>query len=147
MAEPRPACPGAWPARNTGNRTASFVLTTRRSPRTFAAMRTQPKAARTAFELAHGKPMHRTVHCAKLGIDAEGLDFAPWPGPLGQRVYEHISRQAWQQWLAHQTMLINEYRLNPLEAKTRQFLSEQMEKYFFGGDVAQPAGYVAPDEP
>ena len=91
--------------------------------------------------------MSRTVHCAKLGIEAEGLDFAPWPGPLGQRVYEHVSKQAWQQWLAHQTMLINEYRLNPLEAKTRQFLSEQMEKYFFGGDVAQPEGYVAPDQP
>ena len=92
--------------------------------------------------------MPRTVHCAKLDIDAEGLDFAPWPGPLGQRIYERVSRQAWQQWLAHQTMLINEYRLNPLEAKTSQFLAGEMEKYFFGGgEVAQATGYVPPDEP
>jgi len=92
--------------------------------------------------------MPRTVHCAKLGIDAEGLDFAPWPGPLGQRVYENVSKQAWQQWLAHQTMLINEYRLNPLEAKTRQLLAGEMENYFFGGgEIVRPAGYVAPDEP
>jgi Fe-S cluster biosynthesis and repair protein YggX len=92
--------------------------------------------------------MSHTVHCAKLGIDAEGLDFAPWPGPLGQRVYENVSRQAWQQWLAHQTTLINEYRLNPLEAKTRQFLAEEMQKFFFGGgELVRPAGYVAPGQP
>lgn len=89
--------------------------------------------------------MSRTIHCAKLGIDAEGLDFAPWPGPLGQRIYAEISKPAWQQWLTHQTMLINEYRLNPLDPKARQFLTGEMEKYFFGGDVAQPAGYTAPD--
>lgn len=90
--------------------------------------------------------MSRTVHCAKLGIDAEGLDFAPWPGPLGQRVYAEISKPAWQQWLAHQTMLINEYRLNPLDPKARQFLGTEMEKFLFGGDVQQPEGYVAPQE-
>jgi Fe-S cluster biosynthesis and repair protein YggX len=89
--------------------------------------------------------MSRIVHCAKLGRDAEGLDFAPWPGPLGQRIYAEISKEAWQQWLAHQTMLLNEYRLNPLEAKARQFLSAEMEKFLFGGDVAQPEGYVAPN--
>ena len=89
--------------------------------------------------------MSRTIHCAKLDIDAEGLDFAPWPGPLGQRIYAEISQQAWQQWLAHQTMLLNEYRLNPLDPKSRTFLSEEMEKFLFGGDVKQPEGYVAPD--
>jgi Fe-S cluster biosynthesis and repair protein YggX len=90
--------------------------------------------------------MSRTLHCAKLGIDAEGLDFAPWPGPLGQRVYAEISKPAWQQWLAHQTMLINEYRLNPLDPKARQFLGTEMEKFLFGGDVKQPEGYVAPQD-
>ena len=64
--------------------------------------------------------MTRTIHCAKLGTDAEGLDFAPWPGPLGQRIYAEISKPAWQQWLAHQTTLINEYRLNPLDPKVAQ---------------------------
>ena len=89
--------------------------------------------------------MSRTIHCSKLGTDAEGLDFAPWPGPLGQRIYAEISKPAWQQWLAHQTMLINENRLNPLDPKARQFLSGEMEKFLFGGDAEKPAGYVAPD--
>ena len=89
--------------------------------------------------------MSRTIHCAKLGIDADGLDFAPWPGALGQRIYAEISKPAWQQWLAHQTMLINEYRLNPLDADSRKYLGEEMEKFLFGGDFAKPAGYVAPD--
>jgi Fe-S cluster biosynthesis and repair protein YggX len=90
--------------------------------------------------------MSRTIHCAKLGTDAEGLDFAPWPGPLGQRIYAEISKLAWQQWLAHQTMLINEYRLNPLEPKARQFLAVEMENFLFAtGEVQQPAGYVAPE--
>ncbi|MBB6189313.1 oxidative damage protection protein [Rhodanobacter sp. MP7CTX1] len=89
--------------------------------------------------------MSRTIHCSKLGTDAEGLDFAPWPGPLGQRIYAEISKPAWQQWLAHQTMLINENRLNPLDPKARQFLSAEMEKFLFGGDAEKPAGYVAPD--
>ncbi|MFC5740449.1 oxidative damage protection protein [Dyella tabacisoli] len=88
--------------------------------------------------------MSRTVHCAKLGIDADGLDFAPWPGPLGQRIYAEISKPAWQQWLTHQTMLLNEYRLNPLDPKARQFLTTEMEKFLFGGEVKQPEGYVAP---
>jgi len=89
--------------------------------------------------------MSRTVRCAKLGIEAEGLDFAPWPGPLGQRIYAEISKPAWEEWKAHQVMLINEYRLNPLDPKARKFLGEEMEKFLFGGEVAQPEGYVAPD--
>jgi len=89
--------------------------------------------------------MSRTIHCAKLGIEAEGLDFAPWPGPLGQRIFAEISKPAWQQWLAHQTMLINEYRLNPLDPKSRQFLGGEMEKFLFGGDAQKPEGYKPPD--
>lgn len=89
--------------------------------------------------------MSRIVHCAKLNIDAEGLDFAPWPGPLGQRIYSEISKQAWQQWLAHQTMLLNEYRLSPLDPKSRSFLTEEMEKFLFGGDTTQPEGFVPPE--
>ncbi|WP_250625252.1 oxidative damage protection protein [Pinirhizobacter soli] len=89
--------------------------------------------------------MTRTVHCIKLDKDADGLDFAPWPGELGQRIYHQVSKEAWGQWLAHQTMLINEMRLSPLDPKTRSFLAAEMEKYFFGGDVAQPAGYVPPE--
>lgn len=89
--------------------------------------------------------MTRTVHCIKLDKDAEGLDFAPWPGELGQRIYQQVSKEAWGQWLAHQTMLINEMRLSPLDRSTRSFLAAEMEKYFFGGDVAQPAGYVPPE--
>jgi len=89
--------------------------------------------------------MTRTVHCIKLDKDADGLDFAPWPGELGQRIYNQVSKEAWGQWLAHQTMLINEMRLSPLDPKARGFLAAEMEKYFFGGDVAQPAGYVPPE--
>jgi Fe-S cluster biosynthesis and repair protein YggX len=89
--------------------------------------------------------MTRTVHCSKLGHDADGLDFAPWPGPLGQRIYSEISKAAWQQWLAHQTTLINEYRLNPLDPKSRSFLAAEMEKFLFGGDFAKASGFTAPD--
>jgi Fe-S cluster biosynthesis and repair protein YggX len=88
--------------------------------------------------------MSRTVFCVKLQRDAEGLAFAPWPGELGKRIYENVSKEAWAAWLAHQTMLINENRLNPLDAKTRGFIAAEMEKYFFGEGSDAPAGYVAP---
>jgi Fe-S cluster biosynthesis and repair protein YggX len=81
------------------------------------------------------------VHCAVFGAEAEGLDRPPYPGPLGQRIYENVSRQAWQKWLAHQTMLINEYRLSPLEAKSRQFLEQEMEKFFFGEGSEKPPDF------
>jgi Fe-S cluster biosynthesis and repair protein YggX len=90
--------------------------------------------------------MARTVNCVKLGREAEGLDFAPWPGELGRRIYESVSKQAWQDWLAHQTLLINENRLSPLDPGTRRFLSAEMEKYFFGGGAEKPAGYVPPED-
>ena len=85
--------------------------------------------------------MTRTVHCVKLGHDAEGLDRPPYPGPLGQRIFEQVSKQAWQDWLAHQTRLINEYRLALADPGARKFLAEEMEKFFFGGELAQ-TGYV-----
>ena len=89
--------------------------------------------------------MPRTVFCVKLQREAEGLAFAPWPGELGKRVFELVSKEAWAAWLAHQTMLINENRLSPLDPKHRAFLQTEMEKYFFGEGSAAPAGYVAPE--
>ena len=88
--------------------------------------------------------MSRTVQCVKLQRDAEGLDFAPYPGELGKRIYEQVSKEAWQQWLAHQTMLINENRLSPLDPKARKFLEGEMEKFLFGAGSEAPAGYVPP---
>ncbi len=88
--------------------------------------------------------MSRLVQCVKLKREAEGLERIPYPGELGKRIYEQVSKQAWQDWLKFQTMLINENRLNPINPKTRVFLEEQMEKYLFGEGVALPAGYVPP---
>ncbi|MDW8479347.1 MAG: oxidative damage protection protein [Xanthomonadales bacterium] len=90
--------------------------------------------------------MARTVFCVKLGREAEGLDYAPWPGELGRRIYEQISKEAWRQWLAHQTLLINEYRLSPLDPAARSFLAERMERFLFGGEAERPAGYRPPEE-
>ncbi|MEJ2308788.1 MAG: oxidative damage protection protein [Gammaproteobacteria bacterium] len=81
--------------------------------------------------------MSRTVNCVKLKKEAEGLDRAPYPGELGQRILDNVSKEAWQQWLQHQTMLINEYRLSPIDPKSRTFLEEQMEKFFFSDDQAE----------
>jgi Fe-S cluster biosynthesis and repair protein YggX len=86
--------------------------------------------------------MTRTVQCVLLGEEAEGLDYAPYPGELGQRIYEQVSKQAWQQWIAHQTMLINENRLTPIEPAARKFLEEEMEKFFFGEGSARPDQFV-----
>ncbi len=90
--------------------------------------------------------MTRMVQCQLLGEELEGLAFQTWPGELGKRVYEHISQKAWQQWMNHQTMLINEHRLSPLNPEHRAFLEEQMEKFFFGGGSEKPEGYVAPGD-
>ncbi|KTC88743.1 oxidative damage protection protein [Fluoribacter dumoffii] len=86
--------------------------------------------------------MTRTVFCCKLKQEAEGLLKPPFPGVLGERVYNEVSKQAWNMWLAHQTMLINEYRLNLMEAKAREFLKEEMQKYFFGEGSDKPSGYT-----
>ena len=82
--------------------------------------------------------MSRTVHCVLLGREAEGLARAPYPGPLGQRIYENVSAEAWKKWVAHQIMLLNEYRLSPVEPKARKFLEAEMEKFFFGGGSQKP---------
>jgi Fe-S cluster biosynthesis and repair protein YggX len=89
--------------------------------------------------------MPRTIHCAYLKREAEGLDRPPYPGELGQRIYANISKEAWQAWVRHQTMLMNEYRLSPIEPKARKFLVEEMEKFLFGGGSRAPEGYVAPE--
>jgi Fe-S cluster biosynthesis and repair protein YggX len=88
--------------------------------------------------------MSRRVTCIKLGREAEGLRAPPYPGDLGRRIFENVSQEAWRQWLAHQTMLINEYRLTPMEPKARKFLEEEMEKYFFGGGSDKPKEFVPP---
>lgn len=88
--------------------------------------------------------MTHLVHCVKLGREAEGLDRPPYPGELGKRIHANVSKQVWQDWLRHQTMLINENRLSPMDPKSRKFLEEQMEKYFFGEGAEMPQGYVPP---
>ncbi len=88
--------------------------------------------------------MARMVKCVKLGKEAEGLDFPPWPGKLGERIFEDVSKEAWQLWMNHQTMLMNEYRLNPLDPKARKMISEEMEKFLFGSGSKPPEGFVAP---
>ncbi|NQD35751.1 oxidative damage protection protein [Permianibacter sp. IMCC34836] len=88
--------------------------------------------------------MSRTVHCAKLGKEAAALALPPYPGALGKRIYESISAEAWEQWKAHQTMLINEKRLSMLDPAARKYLEGEMEKFLFGGDYEKPEGYVPP---
>lgn len=82
--------------------------------------------------------MTRMVNCVKLGREAEGLNSPTYPGELGQRIFEHVSQQAWQMWLRHQTMLINEYRLSPIDPKARKMLEQEMERFFFGQDISSP---------
>jgi Fe-S cluster biosynthesis and repair protein YggX len=84
--------------------------------------------------------MARSVFCEKLQRQTEGLDRPPWPGELGQRIYEHIGREAWQQWLDYQTMLINEHRLSPRDPDTRKFLAAEMQRFLFGESAAGDAG-------
>ena len=89
--------------------------------------------------------MARMVNCVKLGREAEGLDRPTYPGELGKRIYLNVSKEAWSAWLKHQTMLINENRLTPIEPKARKFLEEEMDKYFFGEGSKLPDGFVAPE--
>ena len=86
--------------------------------------------------------MSRMVNCVLLCDEAEGLDRPPYPGDLGKRVFENVSKLAWQRWVAHQTMLINEHRLTPFEPKAREFLEAEMEKFFFGEGSEKPSGFV-----
>ena len=85
--------------------------------------------------------MSRTVQCIVLNEEKPGLDRPPYPGDLGQRIFDNVSQEAWKQWLGHQTMLINEYRLVPIEPKDRKFLEEEMEKFFFQGGSSAPAEF------
>ena len=90
--------------------------------------------------------MTRTVQCVKLDREAEGLDRQPYPGELGQRIFENVSKEAWQGWIRFQTMLVNENRLNLADPRARKYLAEQMENYFFGEEAAMPSGYVPPKD-
>jgi Fe-S cluster biosynthesis and repair protein YggX len=91
--------------------------------------------------------MTRMVHCVVLKTEAEGLEYVPYPGELGQRIYANVSKAGWQKWVAHQTMLLNEYRLTPIDPKARKFLVEEMEKFFFGGGAEKPKEFVPPPDP
>ena len=86
--------------------------------------------------------MTRTVNCLLLGKELPGLSFQTYPGDLGKRIFDSISAQAWQDWLKHQTMLINENRLSPINQEHRKFLEGEMEKFFFRGGSEKPEGYV-----
>lgn len=86
----------------------------------------------------------RNIHCIKLDREEEGLDKPPFPGEFGQKIFEQVSKEAWSQWVAHQTMLINENRLSLIEPEARKFLQKEMQKYFFGEGSAPPEGYVPP---
>lgn len=89
--------------------------------------------------------MSHRVFCVKLQKEAEGLESLPYPGTLGEKIYHHISQEAWQMWLNHQTMLINEYRLSLMDAKARAFLLQEMQKFLFEGGSVRPAGFVPPE--
>jgi Fe-S cluster biosynthesis and repair protein YggX len=89
--------------------------------------------------------MARMVFCAKLGQELEGLDRPTYPGELGKAIFENVSKQAWQQWVAHQTMLMNEYRLTPIDPKARKFLENEMEKFLLKGGAAPPPDYRPPE--
>lgn len=86
--------------------------------------------------------MNHKVHCIKLDREAEGLAFQVWPGELGQRIYDNVSQQAWNEWIKHQTILVNENRINPIDPKGRQFIEQEMEKYFFGEGSDKPAEFT-----
>ena len=89
--------------------------------------------------------MSRTVQCVVLKSEAPGLERAPYPGPLGQRIFESVSREGWARWVKHQVMLMNEYRLSPIEPKARKFLEAEMEKFFFGAGSDRPVKFKAPE--
>jgi Fe-S cluster biosynthesis and repair protein YggX len=90
------------------------------------------------------KPGTRMVHCVKFGKELPGLDRVPWKGEIGKRVYESVSKDAWKLWLEHSKMLMNEYRLNPLDPNSQKIMEEQLEQFFFGEGAKLPEGYVAP---
>lgn len=90
--------------------------------------------------------MTRMVRCSVLGEEREGLERPPYPGPLGQRIFENVSKEGWQRWVRHQTMLINEHRLSLADAKSRKFLEGEMQRFLFEGATKPPEGFVAPEQ-
>ena len=90
--------------------------------------------------------MTRSVFCKKYQQEMDGLDTPPYPGPKGLEIFEHTSKKAWMEWLAHQTMIINERSLNLMDPETRKYLTEQMDKFFANEDFEQADGYVAPNK-
>jgi Fe-S cluster biosynthesis and repair protein YggX len=89
--------------------------------------------------------MTRFILCVKLNKKSEGLEYQPYPGELGKKIYEEVSQEAWQLWLTHQTMLINEHRLSMLDLKAREFLAREMKLFLFDSGSAKPAGYTPPE--
>ena len=88
------------------------------------------------------QPAVRMVKCVKFGREMPGLDRAPWKGELGQRIYDNVSKEAWKMWIEYSKMVMNEYRLNPLDPQSQTVIAEQMEKFFFGEGAQLPPGYV-----
>ncbi len=97
-----------------------------------------------ADENESGTQTVRMVKCVKLGRELPGLDRVPWKGEIGKRVYENVSKEAWAMWVNHSKMLLNEFRLNPLDPNAQKIMEEQMEQFFFGEGSKLPEGYVAP---
>jgi Fe-S cluster biosynthesis and repair protein YggX len=90
------------------------------------------------------KPGTRMVQCVKFGKELPGLDRVPWRGELGKRVYDSVSKEAWKMWIEHSKMIMNEYRLNPLDPNSQKIMEEQLEQFFFGAGAKLPEGFVAP---
>ena len=88
----------------------------------------------------------RMVKCVKLGRELPGLDRPPWKGELGKRIYENVSKEGWAMWVNHSKMLLNEFRLNPLDPNSQKMMEEQMENFFFGDGAKLPEGYVPPHQ-
>src|SRR5687767_14954200 len=132
--------------RRTGSSSRASAPPT--SPRCPSAARTSTtgSAARRSFSNAYNRRMARMVKCVKLGREAEGLDFPPYPGALGKRIWENVSKEAWAQWLKQQTMLVNENRLNLADPRARKYLMEQTERHFFGEGADVASGYVPPEK-
>jgi Fe-S cluster biosynthesis and repair protein YggX len=93
---------------------------------------------------APATPGARMVKCVKFGKEMPGLDRVPWKGDLGKRIFENVSKEAWKMWIEHSKMVMNEYRLNPLDPASQKIIEEQMEQFFFGEGAALPEGYVPP---
>jgi Fe-S cluster biosynthesis and repair protein YggX len=90
--------------------------------------------------------MTKHIFCIKLNEEAEGMSKPPFPGALGEKIFNHVSKQAWKMWLSHQTMLINEYRLSLIDPKAREFLQDEMQKFFFTGSSEKPQGFTEPND-